>query len=349
MYNCSPLTFSEFGELAEKMAALLGTIQTPAIVPGEAILGIEAVACGISAPGRKFLNIVTGPYGRQFGMWLRRGGAEVAEITVPYDSVVSAQAVSEELDRLKPCAVAFVQAEAVTGGSNPTREILAAARSRGVLTVVDSVSAVGAEPLLMDEWRMDFVAVGLQKAVSGPNGVSAVGVSRRGRDFLGSNPRALRDSALSLIDMLPPEGGYTRAPANVPALEARAAIEAVKKAEDEGFGSIRSRHALASKAAAAAIKALGLKMWQRGPAGYSPLVTTVRIPQGSGVNIEKACGILAPGDGELCGRLMRINHYGRGASEQCVKDAAKKLAELFGKDPDAAVSAVSRAWESGEA
>jgi aspartate aminotransferase-like enzyme len=347
MYDVSALLPAEFDDLTGKMAALISTAQSPVIIPGEAILGIEAVAAGISSPGRKFLNIVTGPYGRQFGSWLKRGGADVVNMSVPYDSVVSAQAVADEIERTKPCAVAFVQAEAVTGGSNPTREILSAARQAGIITAIDSVSAVGAEPVPMDDWGMDFVCVGLQKAVAGSNGISAVGVSQRGWEFIESNADALRDSALSLVDMKPAPGGCTRVPPNVSVLEARAAIESITRAQDEGFGNICRRHTLASRAAIAAIKAMGLEPWQRDPAGYSPLVTTVRVPQGAAAGRSKPCGILAPGDGELFGKLMRINHYGRNARRESVAQAVKKLAELFGRSPEAALSAVDEVWESG--
>lgn len=140
-----PLSLSEFDTLTSLLSRLLSTGHPPVIIPGEAILGIEAVAAGISAPDRTILNIVTGPYGSLFGQWLERGGATVVEVKVPFDEVVTVQEVAAAIERFKPCALSFVQAEVVTGGSNPAKEIIKLARAANLVTVTDSVSAVGGE------------------------------------------------------------------------------------------------------------------------------------------------------------------------------------------------------------
>ncbi|MFD2877978.1 aminotransferase class V-fold PLP-dependent enzyme [Paenibacillus rhizoplanae] len=138
-----PLTLSELDTLTQQLSRLLGTQHPPVIIPGEAILGIEAVAAGIAAPGRTILNIVTGPYGSLFGEWLTRGGATVAEVKVPFDQVVTVEEVAAAIELHQPVAISLVQAEVVTGGSNPAEEIFKLARRHDLITVTDSVSAVG--------------------------------------------------------------------------------------------------------------------------------------------------------------------------------------------------------------
>ncbi len=198
-----PLSRPEWDTLTRQLSSLLSTQHAPVIIPGEAILGIEAVAAGISAPGRTILNVVTGPYGTLFGEWLERGGATVVEVEVSFDEVVTANAVQTAIEKYSPCALSFVHAEVVTGGSNPARDILKIARGFNLITVMDSVSAVGGEDLLVDEWAADFVAIGAQKALAGPNGVSAVSISPRGWEFLETNSHAPRNSILSLLDLKP--------------------------------------------------------------------------------------------------------------------------------------------------
>jgi aspartate aminotransferase-like enzyme len=195
-----PLSLSEFNTLTGLLSDLLYTQYPPVIIPGEAILGIEAVAAGIAAPGRTILNVVTGPYGSLFGQWLERGGATVAQVKVSFDEVITVEEVASAIERFQPVAISFVQAEVVTGGSNPAEEIFALARKHNLLTVTDSVSAVGGEALLVDEWAVDFAVIGAQKALAGPNGVSAVSISPRGWAFLESNESAPRNSILSLLD-----------------------------------------------------------------------------------------------------------------------------------------------------
>ncbi|MEC0331599.1 aminotransferase class V-fold PLP-dependent enzyme [Paenibacillus macerans] len=341
-----PLSRSEYDTLKHQLSKLLLTEHAPVIIPGEAILGIEAVAAGISAPGRTILNVVTGPYGSLFGKWLERGGATVVQVAVPFDEVVTGEAILAAIEKHKPCALSFVQAEVVTGGSNPAREILKIARDFDLITVMDSVSAVGGEALPVDEWGVDFAAIGAQKALAGPNGVSAVSVSPRGWEFFESNPHAPRNSILSLLDLKPDENGTApvRVPPNIPALEARALISALTLVEEEGLERVIRRHELAAASAIAGIRALGLVPWQKDSRFYSTLTTTVRISGKPGLLIDQPVGIVAPGDGELFGQLLRINHFGANACRPSVEEAIRTLARLLGQEPEHAIAAVSQVW-----
>lgn len=345
-----PLSRIEFDTLTGLFSKLLHTQHPPVIIPGEAILGIEAMAAGIAAPGRTILNIVTGPYGSLFGGWLECGGATVAEVKVPFNEVVTVEEVAAAIERFRPCALSFVQAEVVTGGANPAEEILKIARDYNLITVMDSVSAVGGEELRVDDWGVDFVAVGAQKALAGPNGVSAVGVSPRGWEFLESNANAPRNSILSLLDLKPildNGAAPVRVPANIPTLEARALIAALTLVEEEGLAQVIRRHELATSSAVAGIKALGLEPWQKDGRYYSKLTTTVRIAGEQSLLIERPVGIVAPGDGELFGQLLRINHFGANASRQSVEEAIERIGKLVERDAGAAVERVRQVWEAG--
>ncbi|MBW4082535.1 alanine--glyoxylate aminotransferase family protein [Paenibacillus sp. S150] len=342
-----PLSLAELDTLTRLLSGLLSTEHPPVIIPGEAILGIEAMAAGISAPGRTFLNVVTGPYGSLFGQWLERGGATVAEVRVPFDEVVPAERIAAAIGQHKPDALSFVQAEVVTGGSNPAGEILRLARRHNLITVLDSVSAVGGEPLPVDEWGVDFAAVGAQKALAGPNGVSAVSITPRGWEFLESNGNAPRNSILSLLDLKPAGNGTApvRVPPNIPTLEARALIAALTAVEEEGLEQVIRRHERAAASAVAGIKALGLAPWQKDSRHYSTLTTTVRISGEQRLHIARPVGIVAPGDGELFGQLLRINHFGANASRICVEEAIATLAGLLNQDAGPALGAIRLVWE----
>lgn len=347
----TPLLRAEFDQLTRSLAGLLSTEHSPVLIPGEAILGIEAVAAGISAPGRTFLNVVTGPYGTLFGQWLKRGGASVVEVKVPFDEVVTVEAVEAAVRRFKPDALSFVQAEVVTGGSNPAEALFRLAREHGLITVSDSVSAVGGEALKVDEWGADFVVIGAQKALAGPNGVSAVSVSPRGWAYVESNPHAPRQSILSLLDLKPYIDGSepSRVPPHLPVLEAKALLAALDRIEAEGLPQVIRRHERAAASAVAGIQALGLSPWQKDSAHYSTLTTTVRISGEANLRIDGPEGIVAPGDGELFGRLLRINHFGAHASRSSVEAAVRVLARLTGKEAEAAVAAAGRVWDDGAA
>lgn len=267
------------------------------LVPAEAILGLEAIALSVAAPGRTALNVVTGPYGRLFGQWLRRGGADVIDLETPFDEVVSVDAVAAAIAARRPDILAIVHAEAATGGTNPIAEIAALARDSGIVTVLDSVSAVGAEPVRADEWGIDFVAIGGQKSLAAPPNPSAVAVSARGWDFVETNPLAPRASSLSLLDW---RDGWLRndrtAIPGLPSwLDSRAFIAAIDRVEGEGLEAVHLRHRRAAAAAVAAFGVLGLAPWQRRAEARAPIVTTVRLPDDDVVGDGAWGGILSPG------------------------------------------------------
>ena len=63
-----------------RIARLLGTRNDVLLIQGEAIVALEAAANSLGRPGLRALNVVTSMYGRWFGAWLRRAGAEVRDV-----------------------------------------------------------------------------------------------------------------------------------------------------------------------------------------------------------------------------------------------------------------------------
>ena len=323
-----PLLRSEFDELAAAAARALATETTPVVVPGEAILGIEAVARCCAAPGRRFLNLANGPYGAFFGQWLREGGAEVRDLEIPWNDVFDAQAVADALDETRPDALCYVYTEAVTGGANPARAIQAAARARGVITIVDAVSSVGADPFRMDEWGVDIVSIGMQKALLGSNGVSFLGVSERGLRWMRDNRRAPEHSALSVTELYDEERAGI--PAHLPVLEARDSLRAFREIEEMGgVDALIARHRVVAERVRREAKALGFTLYQAREAACTALNTTLELPETPAAAAFSGEGIVRPGDGALFGRLLRVNHYGVNATDEAVNAALKTLAGLL--------------------
>jgi aspartate aminotransferase-like enzyme len=338
-----PLTVFELARLQQSWARILSTTQVPLVVPGEAILGIEAIAAGVAAPGLRVLNLVSGPYGDQFGTWLERRGAEVVNLKCGYHEVIDAGQVARAIESHRPTVLALVQAESATGGTNPTAAILSLARDHGLVTIVDAVSAVGAEPVLVDPWGADFVAVGAQKGLAGPNGVSAVVVSPRGWALVEANPSAPRGSILSLLDHRAAQAPGLAVPTAIPVLEARALVDALALVEEEGLDAVYARHRRASAATRAALGPLGLVPWQAQAENCAPVNTTVRVPS-VGRALEVPVGLVAPGDGVLRGQLWRVNHYGANADLGRVEEAVETLASLVGRPAGEALAAAQQAW-----
>jgi aspartate aminotransferase-like enzyme len=385
LLDLPPLTPGEVTDLEERIAEVLGVPRAShdvALIPGEAILALEAAARSVAHPGQTAVNVVTGPYGALFGSWMRTAGAEVVDVTSPLDSVADPAQVRRALDEHPGATVlAVVHAEAATGGTNDLDAILALAEERGLITVVDAVASVGAEPVPFD--RADVVAIGPQKGLAGPAGISALTVSQRAWAHIVSNPAAPRDSSLSLLDWHDRWLRSARAeiPGYLPWLEARAFAAAIDRVGDEGLANVAARHAAARVAARAGIAELGLGPWQREESAAAPIVTTVRLPESvagtsavgaspdgapttgepaapgptvgtptAGELIAEAAaassGIVGPGPGPRADRLVRIVHTGRAASLDAVRRALAGLATVAPNPEglDAALAAAEAAW-----
>lgn len=342
-----PLQPEELTRIEDLARAVLATTDDVVVLHAEAILALEAVARSVGAPGRTALNVVTGPYGAGFGQWMREAGSHVVDVASEFDAVISPEAVAAAVREHAPAVLAIVHAEAATGGTNPLREVLRVAREAGVLTVVDAVASIGAEPVLVDEWGIDIAVIGGQKSLAGPAGVSAVSVSAAAWALIDATPNAPRGSSLSLLD---PRDHWLRTdrsliPGMPSWLESRAFAAAAERVLAEGLPSVALRHRRARAATLAGAERLGLQAWQRGDlTTLAPVVTALRLPDSGALGVGALGGILSPGNGALRGRVLRVNHTGRAAALEPVLDALARIALASGVAADDAQQAAAAAW-----
>lgn len=329
-----PLSPTEIDHLASLCHSIMETRHDIVLVQSEAIVALEAIARSVAGPGIRALNVVTGPYGGGFGEWMRQAGASVTDVTFPFNEVAVTETVIAAIEQIRPDVVAIVHAEAATGGTNDVEPIFAAARRVGALTVLDAVASIGAEPVHTDEWDVDLVAIGGQKALAGPAGISAVAVSGRAWDRIDANPVAPRGSVLSLTDWR--DGWLRTTHAAVPGLpnwlEGRALIAACEGIIDEGVPAVNQRHRDAREAVCRAATELGLDLWQREARGLAPIATAIAIPEGSAGERLSALntGLITQGVGELRGKLIRVNHFGMAAIPDMVEAAVAQLTAAVG-------------------
>lgn len=311
-----------YAALADRIGGVLQSRNDILLVQAEAVVALEAVAASLARPGLSVVNIVTSPYGGWFGQWLRRGGATLHDIIAEPGLPIDIEVIAKALDLAPHIDVlAMVHAESASGILNPLPEILALARGRGIVTIVDAVASIGGHRLEIDSLGIDVAVIGPQKALGGPAGVSALSVSRRAWDLI-LRKGGPRDSILSLADLkswvddrrqgLP----GTRAPLEFFALEA-----ALDRIEAERLENVIARHVLAGSATRAGLAALGVATWVPA-AKASNLVTAVRVPEELGpaalIATARRLGVeLAAGVGAAA-HLVRLNHTGPRASFQTV-------------------------------
>jgi pyridoxamine--pyruvate transaminase len=313
-----------FAALYEQTVRLLqlafGTRQSPVILQGEAVVGLEAAAASLIGAGDVVLNLVSGMFGRGFGGWARRYAREVIEIEVPYDSAVPAASVADAL-RARPDIglVSVVHCETPSGTVNDLDAIAAVVAAHGALLAVDAVSSFGGMRCDFMSWQADLVVVGPQKCLGGPPGLSLLHVSEAAWTHMAANPAAPRGSALSILDWRDAHLASRPFPFTPSVTDIYGLHACLEQYLAEGAAAVQRRHRAAARAARAGAEALGLTLWARDPATRSDTVTAVRVPAGVDERELRARAraesgvMLSGGQGELAGTVLQIGHMGPAA------------------------------------
>jgi len=221
--------------------------------------------------------------------------------------------IAQTLQKDPSIKAVFTQAtETSTGVLYPIKEIAdIVSRYSGTIMVVDGISHLGAVELPMDEWKLDIVVAGSQKAMMLPPGLAFAALSDKAWEFVGKStlPKYYFDFRKELKNLTQNQSAYTPAVSLVMGLS-----ESLKKIKEEGLENIFARHARLAKATREAMLALGLRLYA--PQAYSNALTAAVAPVG--VDGEKVVKTLrdrhhltiAGGQDQAKGKIFRIAHMG---------------------------------------
>ncbi|MGB6454068.1 MAG: alanine--glyoxylate aminotransferase family protein [Streptosporangiaceae bacterium] len=320
LYPYDPDFLDLYADTAELARQAFGTVQTPVILHGEAVLGLEAAAASLIRRDDVVLNLVSGVYGKGYGWWARRYAAEVIEVEVPYDSAVPADSVRTALAaRPDVTVVSVVHCETPSGTMNNLDAIGPVVAEHGALLIVDAVSSFGAAHCDFAAWDADLVVVGPQKCLGGPAGLSLLHVSDAAWEHMAANPDAPRASILSILDWRDAHLADRPFPFTPSVSDVYALHACLEQYLSERPESVLARHRTAARAARAGARALGLELWAAEESICSDAVTSLRVPAGLDEREVTATArmqsgvMLSGGQGELAGRVLQIGHMGPGA------------------------------------
>lgn len=358
VYDTDPLFLQRFTALERRLADLMHTRNDIALMQAEAVVGLEAAARGLTAPGTKWLNLVSGPYAGWFGDWLRSCGGEVITHEVPYDEAVDPADVERILAEHGDIeCVAVVHCETPSGMLNPLREICEIAHSHGALTVADTVATFATSELRVDDWHVDIGVVAPHKGLGATPGISIVSVSPAAWEKMDANPHAPRGSFLSLLDWKTRWIDSDRTEfLHAPSVSDVVALDvAVDELIDlGGIDASIARHARAAKAVREGVTAMGLQLWAKHERDSANCSTAVRCPEGVtteqlSLHIRERHGVmLSLGRGSLKSEILCIGHMGLSARsfypQVAVTALGRGLADLgIAVDIGAGAAAVAQA------
>lgn len=298
-------------ETLELLTPVFGTRGRIILIPGSGTSAMELALRSACRPGDQALVLKTGYFAGYLARGLKRLGCRVTVKEAPLGEGFNAERVSQALDEARDVqVVALQQVDTGTSVANPVQEVAAEARKRGALTLVDAVASAAGMEMAMDQWGVDVVFTGSQKALATPPGLGIVAFRE------GFEPQAREDSLYYDIPLLEREMESTQNYFITPAVNlVKALNQSLKLIHEEGLGNRYRRHHAQAKAVRAALRALDLQLVAKEPYN-APTVTGAYLPQGvEWPRLYQALrrrGVeLAGGLGELKGKIFRIGHMGQ--------------------------------------
>ncbi|MCY2930346.1 MAG: alanine--glyoxylate aminotransferase family protein [Planctomycetota bacterium] len=278
-------------------------------IPGSGTAGMEAaIACAVPRD-KKVLVANSGKFGERWVKVAKVYGLNVDEVKTEWGTSITAEAVKAKLDTGAYGAVVVVYSETSTATACDLQAIAKVVAATDAILIADCITALGTLPLKTDEWGVDIVGAGSQKALMLPPGLAFLSVSPKAWACvekitaptfylsLKAYRKALADNDL---------------PYTAPVTLIRGLEVAVNMINAVGIEKVWSRCALLAKATRAAAEALGLKIFSRQPADS---VTGIMYPAGVDDSFRKAlvkkygCNV-AVGQDELKGKCFRVSHLG---------------------------------------
>jgi alanine-glyoxylate transaminase/serine-glyoxylate transaminase/serine-pyruvate transaminase len=311
--------FAELGrEVLDGVKRIFQTRGPVVIYPASGTGAWEAALVNTLSPGDRVLAFETGEFARLWIELARRIGLNVDAVDTDWtqgvDPVLVEGLLREDRDR-SIRAVLVVHNETSTGATSRLPAIRKAidAADHPALLLVDAVSSLGSIEIRHDDWGLDVTLSGSQKGLMVPPGLSFNAISDKALNA--SHNARLTKSYWAWEPMLAANatGFFPYTPSTNLLYGLR---EALRMLQEEGLGQVFTRHRRLAAAARAAVRAWGLAILCRREDEYSPVVTTVKVPEGCDADAVRAVAAdrfnlsLGAGLGRLRGRAFRIGHLG---------------------------------------
>jgi serine---pyruvate transaminase len=315
LYHRAPAFIEVYARCLERLRLVFQTENDVLCFAASGTGAMESAVANLVRPGEPALVASCGKFGERFAELCDAYGARTVHHEAGWGNRVEPAGLDRTLSDNPDVEVVFTTlSETSTGVVNDVRALADVAHEHGALIAVDAISGLGAVPLPQDEWGVDVVVAGSQKALMSPPGLG----------FASASEAAIRRAAESpagryYFDWQRTAEGQRKDPPDSPFTPAVGLLMALDVAlgmiEAEGLEQVFARHALLGRASREAAKALDLELF--GPEDEAAnVVTAIKLPEGvDGAQVPKVMrdrhGItVAGGQGKLKGKIVRIAHCG---------------------------------------
>lgn len=302
-----------FEEVRAGLKYLFQTDQEVLILTSSGTGAMEAAISNLFSEGDEVLVVRAGKFGQRWGELVEAFGLSPVYLDFPWGEPADPAKIVERLEAQPAIRGILIQAsETSTGVMHPIREIAKFTSKReNVVLIVDGITAVGVFEMPMDEWGIDVVITGSQKALMLPPGLAFISLSEKAWKMAESSslPCYYFDLKKHRTSSKKNQTPYTPAISLVFGLH-----EVLGMLRAEGLEAVFARHHRIAEATREAVKAMGLALFAK--SSPSDALTAVVVPEMvDGLALKKAFldryGItVAGGQDQIKEKIIRIAHLG---------------------------------------
>lgn len=323
--------FEVYRNTVEKFNKIIGSRSSSYILSGEGILGLEAACATLTEAGDKVLCITNGIFGDGFADFIKMYGGDVTIYKGDYKSAIDVEKLESFLLSNSDFKYAtLVHCETPSGITNPIQKICPLLAKFNILSVVDSVSAMGGESVQFDDWEIDILLGGSQKCISFIPGLTFVTVSDKAWASVENRKSPVAGFYCNLSIW---RNWYEKK--HFPYTQPTQLIYGLNKAIDKVLeGDFEEIHQSFGEKTRKAIVESGLELYA--DSGFSNTVTTVLLPDGLSYkslfdSLKNDNIMVGGGFGFLDNMIFRIGHMGANNSDEKLLTLMESLDDTFSK------------------
>jgi aspartate aminotransferase-like enzyme len=320
-----------YRQVEADLQKIFATRNQIAIMSGEGMLALWGALKSCIVPGDRVLAVATGVFGYGVGDMARSIGAEVRTVGFGYDETLTDwEKIEQAITEFKPKMITAIHCETPSGTLNPLAELGRLKEKHGVpLLYVDAVASAGGAPVLTDEWHVDLMLGGTQKALSVPPSMSIVAVSPRAWKIIEEVDYPGYDALLPFHKAV--DNAYFP---YTPYWQGLAALSAgTQRLLEEGLEHSFARHEAVAQRCREGLARIGVKIFPAEGAVSSPTVTAACVPDRfTWPEFDRRLrerGLVVGGSyGPLAGKVFRLGHMGYQARANLVDQALEVIEQV---------------------
>ena len=284
------------------------------VYTGTGTTGMESAVVSLVSRGDRTLTLMNGYFGHRMFLLNQIHGAKADNMDFGSTRAADPDLLRKELRKKKYSVVFITHVDTSSSVLNPVAELVDECSKAGALSVVDSVCAIGGEPMDFDRLGADIVFTASQKALAAAPGAVLVAASARAMEHMEGRKSPIESYYMSLLRWKPIMDDpkmYLATPATQVLLALR---EAMLEVKEEGIERRWARHRKLAEMAQNMVEGWGQKFVAE-EGHRADTVTSFWVRDGTAGPIQRALEtehrvMVSRGIYDDKDRMIRIGHFG---------------------------------------